>query len=208
MWCVFLLFLFVYCFPSGFPLLAGSAFILYPCLPVLYALHILLQFGLNVIRNKEKQQGVRRLTVVKVVEYILMDGRRIFLGEMLLNMHTKKFTAQSFWSLSPTYMYCHTWLMVNRMHLSSSFSILQPFTHTPYTGRRHCHTRCNLLIWSNKHFLFWGSKSSQNKEHGVFRTSDCWKLLFWVIAAYRENCRAFLSWRVLFSMFLELPSLF
>lgn len=44
-------------FPRGFPLLARSAFILYLHLLVLYALHILLQLCLKVIR-KGKKQGV------------------------------------------------------------------------------------------------------------------------------------------------------
>lgn len=50
-----------FAFPSGSTLLAGSAFILYLCLLVLYALHILLQLCLKIIRNEKKKQGVRKV---------------------------------------------------------------------------------------------------------------------------------------------------
>lgn len=43
--------------PSGSPFVAASAFILYLCLLVLFALHILLQLCLKVIR-KEKKHGI------------------------------------------------------------------------------------------------------------------------------------------------------
>lgn len=55
--------------PSGSPFVAASAFILYLCLLVLYALCILLQLCLKVIRNEKKHV---RLTVVDVIEYIIV----------------------------------------------------------------------------------------------------------------------------------------